>query len=261
SQGLSYTASYVRIWNKERVTFDNEFDALPAWRQSNNSRPHTVRFNATWDLPVGKGRRFLQGSKIAKIILGGWRTGAIYNLRSGAAMDTGNWFFYGNDLRALVKSGDERTNNEWFNWQLLPGASRDYTSADRSRYETRIRQIVPPSVLAQMANICGPQSNTACTYENVIPANFQPGGFHSRVFPQRLSFLRTPIANQIDLNLSRTISVTEKLKLLFRTDFINALNHVNFVGPNNDLNSSNFGRIANQANTPRWIQFQLRLTF
>ena len=112
-----------------------------------------------------------------------------------------------------------------------------------------------------MGNICGPQNNTACTYENVIPTNFQPNGFHRRVFPQRLSFVRTPIANQIDLNISRTVSVTEKLKMHFRTDFINALNHVNYVGPNNDLNSSNFGRITNQANTPRWIQFQLRLTF
>ncbi|HKX31606.1 MAG TPA: hypothetical protein VJ302_28215, partial [Blastocatellia bacterium] len=261
AQGLQYMASYVRVWNQERISFDNEFDARPVWRESNNSRPHTVRFNATWELPVGKGHRFLAGSKVAKIFLSGWRTSAIYNFRSGAALDTGNWFFYGDDLRALVKSGDERTNAEWFNWQLLPGASRDYTSADRSRYEARVRQLVPQSVLAQMGNICGPQNNTACTYENVIPTNFQPNGFHRRVFPQRLSFVRTPIANQIDLNLSRTIAVTEKLKMHFRTDFINALNHVNYVGPNNDITSSNFGRVSNQANTPRWIQFQLRFTF
>jgi Carboxypeptidase regulatory-like domain/TonB dependent receptor len=260
SRGMQYTASYVRVWNRERTTFDNEFDALPAWRPSNNSRPHAVRFNATWDLPLGKGRRFLAGSKIANIFLGGWRTSTIYNFRSGAAMDTGNWFYYGNDLRDLVKSSDERTNDEWFNWQLLPGAARDYTSSDRSRYEARIRQIVPQLVLTHMGNICGPQSNTACTYENVIPTNFQPNN-HRRIFPQRLSFLRTPIANQIDLNISRTIGLTEKLKMHFRTDFINAFNHVNYVGPTNDINSSNFGRVTNQANTPRWIQFQLRLTF
>jgi hypothetical protein len=76
-----------------------------------------------------------------------------------------------------------------------------------------------------------------------------------------LSFLRTPIANQIDLNISRTIPISEKLKMHFRTDFINALNHVNYGGPTNDINSSNFGRITNQVNTPRWIQFQLRLQF
>jgi carboxypeptidase family protein len=261
SGGLQYTASYVRVWNMERVSFDNEFDELPAWRESNASRPHTVRFNATWDLPVGKGRRFLSGSKIANIFLGGWRSSAIYNFRSGAALDTANWFFYGDDLRALVKSSDERTNDEWFNWQLLPGASRDYTSANRSTYEARIRQIVPQSVLTQMGNICGPQSNAACTYENVIPTNFQPNQFHRRVFPQRLSFLRTPIANQIDLNISRTIPISEKLKMHFRADFINAVNHVNYGGPTNDINSSNFGRITNQVNTPRWIQFQLRLQF
>jgi hypothetical protein len=194
------------------------------------------------------------GSRFANVFLGGWKTSAIYNFRSGAAPDTGNWFLYGNDLRALVKSGDERTNDGWFNWQLLPGAARDYTSANRSAYEARIRQIVPQSVLAQMGNISGPQNNAACTY-------FQPNNFHRRVFPQRLSFLRTPVANQIDLNISRAISVTERLKMHFRTDFINALNHVNYLGTNNDINSSNFGKITNQANTPRWIQFQLRLAF
>jgi Carboxypeptidase regulatory-like domain/TonB dependent receptor len=261
SRGMQFMASYVRVWNQEAVMFSNEFDALPEWRPSNNSRPHSVRLNATWDLPVGRGHRFLSNSRVANIFLGGWRTSAIYNFRSGGAMDTGNWFYYGDDLRALVKSGDERNSDEWFNWQLLPGAARDYTSANRSRYEARIRQIVPQSVLTQMGNICGPQNNTACTYENVTPTNFQPTNFHRRVFPQRVSFLQTPIANQIDLNISRTIPISEKLKMHFRTDFINAFNHVNYGGPNNDINSSNFGRITTQANTPRWIQFQLRLQF
>jgi carboxypeptidase family protein/TonB-dependent receptor-like protein len=260
SRGLQYMASYARTWNQERVTFDNQFDDLPAWRQGNNSRPHALSVNATWDLPVGKRRRFLAGSKIANIFLGGWKTSAIYNFRSGAAIDTGNWFFYGNDLRALVKSGAERADGDWFNWQLLPGAARDYISTNRSAYETRIRQIVPQEILTQMGDICGSESDTACTYENVAPTNFQPNN-HRRIFPQRLSFLRTPNANQIDLNISRTISLTEKVRMHFRTDFINAFNQVTWVGPNTDINSSNFGRITNQANTPRWIQFQLRLTF
>jgi hypothetical protein len=261
SRGLQYSASYSRIWNQERVSFANEFDALPNWRPSNNSRPHAVRLNATWDLPIGKGRRFLSSSRIANIFLGNWKTSAIYNFRSGAAMDTGNWFYYGDDLRDLVKSSGERTNDEWFNWHLLPGASRDYTSSDRSRYEARIRQIVPQLILTAMGNICGEDNNMACTYENVTPNHFRPNTYHRRIFPQRLSFLRGPIANQIDLNISRTIPLTEKLKMHFRTDFINALNHVNYTAPNNDINSSNFGRVTNQANTPRWIQFQLRLTF
>jgi hypothetical protein len=261
SKGMQYSASYVRTWNKERISFDNEFDELPTWRESNNSRPHTVRFSSVWDLPVGKGRQFLSKSKLANIFLGGWRTGAIYSFRSGATLGLGNWFFYGNDLRALVNSGDKQSNDAWFNWQLLPGATRDYTAADRSAYEARIRQIVPQSVLTDMGNICGPTNNDPCTYENVAPANFRPNTFHVRVFPQRLNFLRGPIANQIDLNIARTIPLTEKLKMHFRADFINVLNHVNWVGPNTNIDSSNFGTVSDQANTPRWIQFQVRLTF
>jgi hypothetical protein len=39
-----------------------------------------------------------------------------------------------------------------------------------------------------------------------IPA---PSTFHVRVFPQWLDFLRRPPANQIDLNIARTVSLTE----------------------------------------------------
>jgi hypothetical protein len=57
-----------------------------------------------------------------------------------------------------------------------------------------------------------------------IPA---PSTFHVRVFPQWLDFLRRPPANQIDLNIARTVSLAEKLKMHFRGDVINRLNHVN----------------------------------
>jgi carboxypeptidase family protein/TonB-dependent receptor-like protein len=261
SKGLQYSASYARTWNKEAVSFDNEFDESPTWRESGSSRPHTVKFSAVWDLPLGKGRQFFSRSKFANFFFGGWRMGSIYTFRSGAPLGLGNWFFYGDDLRALVNKSEDQTLDSWFNWRLLPGAARDYNSVDRSAYEARIRQIVPQSVLTEMGNICGPTNVDPCTYENVRPPNFQPNTFHVRVFPQRLNFLRGPIANQIDMNIARTVSLTEKLKMHFRADFINALNHVNWVGPNTDLNSSNFGTVSNQANTPRWIQFQVRLTF
>jgi hypothetical protein len=261
SQGLLYSVSYVRTWNRERTTFENEFDALPVWRESNNSRPHHFMFNAVWEIPVGKGRRFLANSRLLDAVVGGWQVSAIYHLQSGPLIDLGNWFFYGDDLRKLTKSRDERTTSDWFNWQLLPGAARDYTASNRSAYEARIRTLVPQSILTQMGNICGPSSNAACTYENVTPTNFQPNSFHRRIFPTRLSWLRASNMNQIDLNVARNFQIFEGLKAQFRVDFINALNHVHWQGPNTDITSTSFGRVPAEANTPRWIQFMLRFTF
>lgn len=261
SQGMQYSVSYIRTWNKERTSLDNEFDALPVWFESNNSRPHHLMFNATYELPLGKGRRFLSGSKIASAIVGGWQVSSIYHLQSGPMYGLGNWFYFGNDLRDLTKSRNERTTDAWFNWQLLPGAARDYTASNRAVYEARIRTLVPQSVLTQMGNICGSGNNAACTYENVTPTNFQPNSFHRRIFPQRASWLRTSNMNQLDMNLARNITVTESLKMQFRVDLINALNHVTYQGPNTDITSTSFGKVTAQDNTPRWIQFMLRLTF
>ncbi|MBI3425608.1 MAG: hypothetical protein HY011_22005 [Acidobacteria bacterium] len=180
---------------------------------------------------------------------------------SGRAYDLGNWFYYGNDLRAAAKDTKDQTVDAWFNWQLFPGATRDYSAANRAAYETRIRGLVPQAVLTQMGNICGSGNNVACTYENVIPTNFQPNSFHTRVFPTRLNWLRSDGKNNIDMNLVRRFTVAEKKQLEFRLDLLNAFNHVLWDVPNNDITSSNFGKVTTQWNTPRWIQFMLRFTF
>lgn len=76
--------------------------------------------------------------------------------------------------------------------------------------------------------VCGtvPNSNppvpVPCTYENVIPTNFQPNTFHRRIFPSRLNWLRENFMNQLDMNIGKNFAVTEGLRLAFRVDCINA---------------------------------------
>lgn len=80
---------------------------------------------------------------------------------------------------------------------------------------------------------------------------------------------------QIDLSLARTISLVERLKLQFRVDAFNVLNHPNFSNPiPNVLSSPVFLRSASMLNQglgglnplfqeggPRSLQLSLRLTF
>ena len=261
SQGMSYQVSYIRTFNQDRDVLENEFDEKPTWRPSASSRPHHLMFNALFELPVGKGRRFLSKSKVLGAVLGGWQVSSIYHIQSGPAYGIGNWFFYGADRHDLTLSRSERTTDAWFNWKLLPGAARDYSAANRSAYEARIRSIVPQSILQQMGNICGSANNAACTYENVTPTNFQPNAFHRRIFPTRLDWLREDFMNQLDFNIARNIQVTEGLRVQLRTDFINALNNVHYQGPNTDITSASFAKVTAQNNIPRWIQFQMRVTF
>jgi hypothetical protein len=261
SRGYSFQVSYLWSSNIERIVRENEFDELPTWRPTNNSAPHNLTVNFIYEFPFGKGRKWLSNNKWLGAVAGGWQIGGIYNKQTGRVYDLGPWFYYGDDLRDIAKDTKDQTVDAWFNWQLFPGASRDFSASNRMAYETRIRSLVPESVLRQMGNICGSGNNQPCTYSNVAPANFQPNTFHVRVFPTRLNWLRGNGKNQFDANILRRFPVTEKKTFEFRLDMINTFNHVLWDNPNTDINSSNFGRVTTQWNTPRFIQFQLRFTF
>ncbi|HKC89531.1 MAG TPA: hypothetical protein VKG02_26345, partial [Blastocatellia bacterium] len=261
SKGVTFIASYTWASSQVKDFFQNEFDTEPVYRQNQNYRPHHFMVNALAELPFGKGKRFFSNGGVFSGLLGGWKLSGTYHLQSGRVYDFGNVFFYGKDLRDIKLDGDEQTPDRWFNWELFPGASRDFVATNRAAYEARIRKIVPAEILTQMGNICGTNSNLACTYENVIPRDFQPTGPHRRVFPSRMTWLRGDKMSQLDASLARTVKFTERMGLEFRMDMINALNTVQWDNPNTDVTNSNFGRVTTQWNTPRWIQFQLRLVF
>ncbi len=261
SKGYSIMASYMWTSNLNRTTRENEFDNFLVWTPSNNSVPHNLNVNFIYEFPFGKGRKWLADVPVLSALLGGWQVGGIYNKQSGRVYGTGNWFYFGGDLRKIAKPTGDQTVAEWFNWQLFPGAARDFSNANRAAYEARIRSIVPQEVLTQMGNICGSAQNQACTYANVIPTNFQPNQFHRRIFPTSLNWLRGHGKNQLDANIKRRFQVLEKTTVEFSLDLLNAFNHVLWDNPNTDINSTNFGRVTTQWNTPRFIQFQFRLTF
>jgi hypothetical protein len=69
-----------------------------------------------------------------------------------------------------------------------------------------------------------------------------------------------PGLQNLDFALSRNFSVTERLRIQFRTELFNAFNHANFNYPEATLNTLSFGRIAS-ALDPRQIQFGLKIIF
>jgi outer membrane receptor protein involved in Fe transport len=92
------------------------------------------------------------------------------------------------------------------------------------------------------------------------------------------NLLRGPVFSQLDMGLGKDFRFTERVGLMFRAEFFNAFNEVNFANPGssgtNVLTSSQFGQptyMANYISTglgqffnsggPRNIQFSLRLHF
>jgi hypothetical protein len=101
----------------------------------------------------------------------------------------------------------------------------------------RMNRYFNPSVYSQPA---------AFTFGNM--ANYAPD-------------LRSPGIRNWDLSIFKEWRVMEKATLQFRTEAFNAFNTVRFGSPNTTVTSNQFGVISTQANSPRQIQFGLKLLF
>jgi hypothetical protein len=75
----------------------------------------------------------------------------------------------------------------------------------------------------------------------------------------QLGSLRSPHYTDVDLSLHKNFMITERFRLQFRTDFVNAFNHVQLNAPNMSLGST-MGQITS-AQPPRNIQLALKLYY
>ncbi len=76
-----------------------------------------------------------------------------------------------------------------------------------------------------------------------------------------VGIVRGPGQANVDLSLIKRFPVTEKVRLEFRAEAFNLLNHANFSNPSVAENSAAFGRILTTSVNPRVIQFALKMSF
>ncbi len=104
-------------WSKfmEGVERLNPQDLHPHHVVSPQDRPHHIALNGMWELPLGKGRAWMNGnSRWMDGVAGGWSINAIYQWQSGAPINFGNVIYRGN-LQDIVIPYADRTVGRWFN--------------------------------------------------------------------------------------------------------------------------------------------------
>ncbi|MFN7937468.1 MAG: TonB-dependent receptor [Bryobacteraceae bacterium] len=96
--------------------------------------------------------------------------------------------------------------------------------------------------------------------------------FDTSVFSQPAAFtfgntqpsspdLRSPSVRNWDLSVFKDFPVREAWRLQFRAEAFNAFNTVRFGSPNTTVTSNQFGQVTTQSNSPRQLQFALKLIF
>lgn len=106
----------------------------------------------------------------------------------------------------------------------------------------------------------------ACEYvnldynlENPWQANC-PNGYGSPYGTVKRNSFRAPGKTNLDLALSKTTKITERVSAQFRAEAFNLFNHAEFKTPNTDIRQSQFGRILDTYE-PRILQLALRFQF
>lgn len=94
------------------------------------------------------------------------------------------------------------------------------------------------------------------------PAFVVPNDFRLGTAARNYADLRRDNFKNVNLSVARNFMATEKIRIQFRAEFLNAMNQVVFGTPGRDVSTpSTFGLITTQGNTPRNIQLVLRGSF
>jgi Carboxypeptidase regulatory-like domain len=180
---------------------------------------HVLKLNTLYELPFGRGRRWLKEGFVSHI-LGGWRVGAIQAYASGIPVAVTR-----NNPLPIFNSQTRPTITGYENWRA-PLAGDKFDPA-RDRFLDR----------------------------SAFPAQPNAFGNSTRFNPKVRAF---PSFNE-NISVAKSFSFGEDKRLDFRWEVFNLFNRTVFGTGNTNLNNNQFGIVTNQVNDPRQMQVGLKI--
>ncbi len=185
--------------------------------------------SAVYQLPFGTGKPYLSNSGLARTIFGGWEASAIATAQSGLPVNITIDRSNASVPGLFSISGEERPNYV-YGVPLTPAGG---------------------SIPTDWINAAAFSTPASQTFGNLGRNAF-----------------RAPGISQLDLGLSKFVSITERMSIRLRADAFNVFNRAQFGAPNADVSASNFGvittTISNYATgrgTPREFQLSAKIIF
>jgi hypothetical protein len=226
---MTNNSGYYGTWSNARASntaspyWQNIYDPKAEWSPCYYDETHNLTSYAVYDLPFGKGKRFGGDmNKAVDAVVGGWTISPIITLHTGFPMSLYN---NGKDLTGTASRG------------LRPDCNGTNT-------------------------VFGRQNASAAQGGGILwfdPSNYSNAAGYGTCAPQ-IGQLRGPGFYNWDLSLQKNFHLTERFKLQFRGDFLNAFNRVNLAAPNTTVATSTTG-VINFSQPARNIQFALKLYY
>ncbi|MGI8961230.1 MAG: hypothetical protein ACR2IV_15980 [Bryobacteraceae bacterium] len=219
-------------------TVQNPFDLKQEKALSQQDIPQNFVLSYIYELPVGRGKKFLDRGGVANAVLGGWSVSGVQTYHGGQPFNF------------CCATG-------------IPGWNHD----------VRFDQVLGQPLFSQayLSGNFDPVTdslfNSAAFLDPNAPARISAGGaYQLGNMAREIGSIRSFFFYGEDFNLLKRTQITERTDLLLQVSFLNAFNRHIFDAHNSvDLNPNDTGfGILNTNNTlqgPRRIQLQLKFEF
>jgi hypothetical protein len=230
SKGYTIGVAYTLSKWEQATEYLNQADANPTRMIGDFDSTHRLSISGIYELPFGKGRRFMSNtSGLVDGLIGGWQVQGVYTYQTGYPVQFGTF-----NLASGATSGDLFYNggtiavsdpslSKWFNTDVFKSILTDSVS------------------------------------NNSTPVN------HVRTFPYRVTEVRRDAINSMDLSFIKNTRLPGNKQLQLRLEYINFLNNPYFADPVVSATSVSFGQIptstAAASNYARRAQVGVKLLF
>jgi hypothetical protein len=189
--------------------------------------PHRLIIAPLFELPFVRNQKWANNSKAADWIIGGWSVSMVANVQSGFPINV------------------QQTDNT----NLLGGAQRPNLSGQAigtaGNYQDRLATADHPT--ATWVSAAGFTLATAGTFGTA---------------PRTITSVRSPSQKNVDAVFMKNFRVGETKTVQVKVEMLNLLNRVEVTSAtSNNVTSSTFGQIGNQAGFMRITQLMFRYSF
>jgi hypothetical protein len=227
---------------------------------SSEDTPQNFVVSYIYDLPVGKGKRFLGNtSRPVNAVISGWSVSGIQHYQSGQPI-------------SIFGATGVPGKNSSIRYDLVPGQK-----IKNPNYKNPL-DFIPGNVANNPSNLYSTSAcetgyfNCAAFYDPNLFQNRDPNGvgptgegnpWRFGTMPRNSSNIRGPGYMSEDFGISKIIPITERIRMDFRGEMFDAFNRHIFTRPvsDGDTTAVNMGQIGGVQQGPRNVQFRLKITY
>ncbi|MER3429011.1 MAG: hypothetical protein C4334_13160 [Pyrinomonas sp.] len=270
SQGFFFQANYTfqKTLTDAPGVGQTRFDPLLdnnqprlEYARADYDQTHVFNFNTIYELPIGRGRRFLDQGGIVNFLLGGWQFSSIIRAATGAPVTITD---PRGTLNRAARSGRQTAVSSLSKDEIknLIGVRR--TPCGVFFIDPRVINLnqanLQSGLCSQLGSGRAAEGFGTTPFSGQVFFNAAPG----QTGNLERAFINGPFIFSWDASLLKNFALRETLRFQLRVEAFNVINRANFfvnqfTGLN--INSPNFGRITSTVTAPRVIQLVGRIEF